>query len=113
MPRAGGGLAVTLAPQSQLQACRECLKRFFAQYPNVGREAESTRVLTELVAGGHALSGKAAGWAAGIVYAVSCTICGVPGVFNREMEEAFGVSMSTVYQRAADVRRAVPSAWPR
>ena len=29
-----------------------------------------------------------------------------------EMEKAFGVSMSTVYKRAAAVRRVIPWAWP-
>jgi hypothetical protein len=103
---------VTPAPQSQLQACRESLKRFFAQYPNASSEAESKRVLADLGTRGD-LTGRAAGWAAGIVYAVSSRGCGVPGILNRDLEKAFGVSMSTVYQRAADVRRAVPSAWPR
>jgi transposase len=40
-------------------------------------------------------------------YAVACR-----GVFNREMEKAFGVSMSTVYKRAAAVRREIWWAWP-
>ena len=29
---------------------------------------------------------------------------GVPGVLNRDLEEAFGVTMSTIYKRAAKVR---------
>ena len=94
------------------EACRQLLAEFFAEYPNVQLRGQSERVLKELEAEGHALPGKPGGWAAGIVYAVGCTVCGVPGVFNRELEKAFGVSMSTVRRRAAAVRREIPSAWP-
>ena len=44
-------------------------------------------------------------WAGGIVYAVGSRGCGVPNVFNRELEEAFGTKMSTIYKRAAQIRR--------
>jgi hypothetical protein len=30
--------------------------------------------------------------------------CGVPNVMNRELEEAFGTTMSTIYKRAAQIR---------
>ena len=47
-------------------------------------------------------SGGAAGWAAGIVYAVGSTGCGVPGVLT-DFEQAFGTTMNTVRRRAAEV----------
>jgi hypothetical protein len=50
-------------------------------------------------------AGAAAGWAAGLVYAVGSRGVGVPDVFNRDLEKAFGVSMSTIYKRAWAVRR--------
>jgi hypothetical protein len=92
--------------------CRQFLEAFFAEYPNVRLRAESVRVLDALEAKGLSLSGKPGGWAAGIVYALGSIRCGVPGVLNREMEKAFGVSMSTVYKRAAAVRREIWWAWP-
>ena len=91
---------------------RTYLAAFLAEYPNAQLRGQSERVLRELEAKGHSLNGKLGGWAAGIVYAVGSTVCGVPGVLNAEMEKAFGVSMSTVYRRAAAVRREIPSAWP-
>ena len=94
------------------KACRQSLEAFFSEYPNVRLKADAERVLEALESADLLLSGKAAGWAAGIVYAVGSTICGVPGLLNAELEEAFGVSMSTVRRRAAAVRREIPWAWP-
>jgi hypothetical protein len=100
-----------LAP-SGLDACRQLLTDFFAEYPNDQLRGQSEGVLKALEAKRHSLPGKPGGWAAGIVYAVSSTSCGVPGVLNRELERASGVSMSTVYKRAAAVRREIRWAWP-
>ena len=50
-------------------------------------------------------AGAAAGWAAGIVFAVGSADCGVPCVLNSELEKAFGVTMSTIYKRAWAVKR--------
>ena len=94
------------------EACRRLLAAFFAKHPNDQLRGQSEDVLKALEKKDHPLPGKPGGWAAGIVYAVGCTICGVPGVLNAELEKAFGVSMSTVRRRAAGVRREIPSAWP-
>ena len=82
------------------KACRQSLEAFFSEYPNVRLKADAERVLEALES------------ADLLVYAVGSTICGVPGVLNAELEEAFGVSMSTVRRRAAAVRREIPWAWP-
>lgn len=89
------------------KTCRKLLAAFFVKYPNDQLRGQSESVLRALEAKGHSLPGKPGGWAAGIVYAVGSTVCGVPGVLNRELEKAFGVSMSTVYKRAAAVRREI------
>ena len=63
-----------------------------------------------LVAGDEPIRGKPEGWAAGIIYALANRdrrACGVPGMLNAELEEFFGVTMSTVYKRAAQVERAL------
>ena len=100
------------ATQSEPQTCREFLEAFFAEYPNARLRADSEHVLKALEGKGLSLYGKPGGWAAGIVRAVGSTVCGVPGVLNSEMEKAFGVSMNTVYRRAAAIRREMPWAWP-
>ena len=94
------------------EACRQLLAGFFAEYPNRQLRGQSEIVLKALEAKGHSLPGKPGGWAAGIAYAVGSIRCGVPGVLNREMEKAFGVSMSTVCRRAAAVRREIWWTWP-
>ena len=86
------------------QTCRLSMESFFAQYPNEQLCAESYGVLARLLSCKKPMLGKPAGWAAGIVYAISSRGVGVPGVLNSELEEAFGVSMSTIYKRAARVR---------
>ena len=75
-------------------------------------KVHSERVLDALEEKGLPMPGKPGGWAAGIAYAVGSVRCGVPDVLNRDMENAFGVSMSTVYRRAAAVRREIWWAWP-
>jgi len=47
--------------------------------------------------------GKLGGWAGGIIYALTNHYrrsCGIHGLLNKECEEFFGVSMSTIYKRA-------------
>ena len=51
------------------------------------------------------LAKAAAGWAAGLVYAIGSRGVGVLDVFNRDLEKAFGVSMGTVYKRAWAIKR--------
>ena len=86
------------------RACRQLLDTFFAKYPNGRLSAAAKVVLARLLAKRIPLRGKPGGWAAGIVYAISRIGVGVPGVLNRDLEEAFGVTMSTIYKRAAKVR---------
>jgi hypothetical protein len=86
------------------QTCRRLLSAFFAKYPNAPLEDATGRALGSLVACKAPLPGKPGGWAGGVVYAVSSIGVGVPGVLNAELEEAFGVSMSTIYKRAARIR---------
>ena len=100
------------ATKAESEACRKLLEAFFKRHANDPLQLKARHALEALRAKGLSLSGKPGGWAAGIVYAVSCTGCGVPGVFNRDLEKAFGVSMSTVYKRAAAVRRVLPFARP-
>ena len=51
------------------------------------------------------LAGAAAGWAAGLVYAIGSRGVGVLDVFNRDLEKAFGVSMGTVYKLEWAIKR--------
>jgi hypothetical protein len=66
------------------------------------------KVLRFLAAGEVAMEGKPSGWAAGIIYALANRgkrACGVPWLLNRELEEFFDVTMSTIRKRAAQVER--------
>lgn len=92
------------------QQCSAHLDRFFAQYGNPATRASATKALRLLVGSGEQVGGKPEGWAAGIVYFLAnCGKwpCGVPGLLNAEFEKFFGVTMSTVYKRAAQVQRAL------
>jgi len=88
--------------------CREQLDRFFASYGDAKMQKTATTVLCFLAAGGEPMRGKPEGWAAGIVYALANRdrrACGVPGMLNAKVEEFFGVTMSTIRKRAAQVER--------
>jgi hypothetical protein len=85
-------------------ACRQLLSAFFAKYPNAHLRVQADRTLKMLLACKVPMRGKPGGWAGGIVYAVSSIGVGVPGILNSELEEAFGVSMGTIYKRAAMIR---------
>ena len=92
------------------QLCREHLDRFFKSYPDPAMQKRATKALRFLASGDAPLVGKPEGWAAGIIYALANRgrrACGVPGVLNAEFEQFFGVSMSTVRKRAAQVVRAI------
>jgi len=70
----------------------------------------ATKALRFLAADEEPMHGKPGGWAAGIVYSLANRdrrACGVPWMPNAEFEEFFGVTMSTVYKRAAQVERAL------
>ena len=85
--------------------CKQLLEAFFTKYPNAHLRDQADRTLKKLIASGIPVVGKLGGWAGGIVYAVSSIGVGVPGILNSELEEAFGVSMGTIYKRAAMVRK--------
>lgn len=92
------------------KACRDQLDRFFASYGDANMQKTAMKALRFLAAGDERMRGKPEGWAAGIVYALANRYrraCGVPGMLNAEFEEFFGVTMSTVYKRAAEVERAL------
>jgi hypothetical protein len=89
-------------------ACREHLERFFTAHPNAVLQKRAMRALRFLRLADKPLVGKAAGWAAGIVYAMATQdrrACGVPGVLNSEFEKTMGVSMGTARKRAAQIER--------
>ena len=90
--------------------CGEHLDRFFASYGDTKMQKAAMKALRFLAAGDEPMRGKPEGWAAGIVYALANRdrrACGVPGMLNAEFEEFFGVTMGTVYKRAAQVERAL------
>jgi len=88
-------------------ACREHLDRFFGAHPDAVMQKRALKALRLLRASEKPLAGKVEGWAAGIIYAVSTDAripCGVPGLLNSEFEQFMGVTMSTVWRRAAQVK---------
>jgi len=87
------------------QACRQLLAAFFGKCPNPRLQTASNKTLARLLASEIPLAGKPGGWAGGMVYAIGSHGCGVPNVLNRELEEAFGTTMGTIYKRAAQIRR--------
>lgn len=82
--------------------------RFFRQFPNRRLQTTTDQILRQLLELNVPMGGNPGGWAGGIVYAVSSVGVGVPGILNKELEEAFKVSMSTIYKRAAQVRKFRP-----
>ena len=101
---------MTVTNQGVQQQCREHLDRFFASYRDAAMKKNAMKALRFLVASDEPLGGKSQGWAAGIIYALATRgrrACGVPGILNADFEQFFGVSMSTVRKRAAQVERAM------
>jgi len=86
------------------QSCQSLLAAFFKKFPNDRLQVKVNHILKKLTTLKFPMPGKAGGWAGGIVYAVSSFGVGVPGVLNSELEEAFKVSMGTMYKRAAMIR---------
>ena len=84
---------------------KQLLIQFFKRFPNHELQAASNSLLRLLARLDLPMKGKPGGWAGGIVYAASSIGVGVSGVFNRELEEAFQVSMGTIYKRAWQIRR--------
>lgn len=89
-------------------ACRDCLSRYFKLYPEPSIEKRAARLVRLLGACEESRLGKAEGWALGLVYLLANRdrrAVGFPGALNAEVEELFGVSMSTIRKRAAQVDR--------
>ena len=89
---------------------REHLDRFFASYGDPAMQKGAMKALRFLAASNEPMRGKPESWAAGIVHAMATRgrrACGVPGILNADFEWFFGVSMSTVRRRAAQVERAM------
>jgi hypothetical protein len=90
--------------------CRERLDSFFASHREPTMQKGAMKAMQFLAAYEKPLAGKPAGWAVGIIYALATRgrrACGVPGILNADLERFFGVSMSTVRKRAAQVERAL------
>jgi len=88
----------------------EHLDRFFTNCGNTWMQKAAGKALRFLASGEKPLHGKPEGWAAGLVYYLANRdrrACGVPGMLNAEFEEFFGVTMSTVRKRAAQIDRAL------
>ena len=90
---------------SFVETCTRLYIDFFEKYPNNDLCDRVSLALAAMLKRKKAFPGAAAGWAAGIVYAASSIGAGVPGILNNELEQAFGVKMSTIYKRAAQVRK--------
>ena len=86
------------------QTYQQLLSDFFNKFPNIRLQVEANRTLEKLLSCKSLMPGKPGGWAGGILYAISSIGVGVPGVLNSELEEAFSVSMGTIYKRATKIR---------
>lgn len=95
--------------------CRELITDFFQKFPNAHWQAETNRALKSLLAQQTPMLGKPGGWVGGIIYAVANQYgraCGIPGLLNKESEAFFDVSMGTIYKRAWQIRRLLPTWFP-
>lgn len=87
--------------------CQQHLDRFFGQWPNQILQERANKVLRMLRASPEPLKGKAAGWAAGVIYFAATdgrVPCGVPHVSNAEFSQFMGVPMETARRRSGRVR---------
>ena len=90
------------------QACRELITAFFKKYPNHSLQVQVFHLLESFGDFEMPMSGPPGGWAGGIIYALSNRYkraCGMPGLLNKQCEEFFGVSMSTIYKRSWMIRK--------
>ena len=88
------------------KACWEFLEAFFERFPNAQLQARVHSALPQLLAKNKVFLGKPGGWAGGLVHALGNEYgAGVPGILNRELEEVFGVSISTIHKRSAQIWR--------
>ena len=99
----------TLKSEAEL-ACQQHLDRYCAKHGGTVSRERALKALQFVVADRKKLSGAPAGWAAGIIYALAnrgCYPCGVPELLNSDFEAFFGVSMSTIRKRAAQVAQSL------
>jgi len=92
------------------RTCNRCIERFCDRYGDRTMQKRAVKALRFIMVSDQPLRGKPEGWAAGIIYALATRghqACGVPGVLNADLEHLFGVTMSTVRRRAAQVGRAL------
>ncbi|MDD5458122.1 MAG: DUF6398 domain-containing protein [Phycisphaerae bacterium] len=90
------------------QTCHELMTTFFKKFPNHALQVQAFHLLGCFRDFKMPMSGHPGGWAGGIIYALSNRYkraCGIPGFLNKECEEFFGVSMSTIYKRSWMIRR--------
>lgn len=74
--------------------------------PNSALQRKAADCLTFLMKSGKPLLGALRAWAAGIIYAVANLNrfpCGVDGVLDAEFAAFFGMSMTTIRNRAAQI----------
>jgi hypothetical protein len=101
-------MTMDASPRDLESACLANLVRFFAAHPDAALQKRVLRALRVLRISDKPLAGRAEGWAAGIIYAVTNQDrqgCGVPGILNQEFEVMMGVSMNTARKRAAQVKQ--------
>ncbi len=87
------------------ETCARLFNAFFKKYPNDELRERTAAVLLAVMKRQKSFPGKNEGWAAGMMFAVCSRGCGVPDVMNNEVEQAFGVTMSTIRKRAWAIKR--------
>lgn len=85
------------------EEARELIARFYERFPNPNLEERAGRAVRFLLSDDMARDGKAGGWAGGIVYALGAwrtPKAGMPDALMSEMTQLFGVSRTTIHERA-------------
>ncbi len=89
--------------QKMDQNILEILNSLFKRSPNPCLHTEVNRLLEDLSICNIKTTGNPGGWAGGIIYVSAnqnCRACGILHLHNKEVEEFFNVSMSTIYRQA-------------
>ena len=89
------------------EACAKLYAGFFASFPDNDLRDLVNQALALLLMRQAEFPGAPGDWAAGIVYMVASRGCGVPGMLNADLEEAFETTMDTIRMRAEQIRRAL------
>jgi hypothetical protein len=88
------------------QECCALIDRFCGKFMQHRPLAPKAKRMVKMLAGsGEPLRGEPGGWAGGIIHAMTCHGCGVPGVLNASLEKSFGVTIGTIRKRAAQIGR--------